>query len=153
MIRFLKNKKGVHILLEQVFIVAFGIIIFVMVVLVFANLKTSSTEFIVETQYKNVATYVQNAVIQADENMKFSDSGRIILDIPSRIGDQSYEVYLNDTAVLVVSSVGITNRTIDAYKTGATMSGNISSTGGGRFFITYNRTANTIILEAEEKTF
>ncbi|HIJ98300.1 TPA: hypothetical protein H1009_04410, partial [archaeon] len=71
MTMMLENKKGASVILEQVFIVVFGVMILVLVVFVFATVRDKSTDFIAENQYELVANTVHSGIILAAQNMRF----------------------------------------------------------------------------------
>ena len=54
---FFNNKKGASVILEQVFVVVFGIMILVLVVLVFTTFRDKSIDFIAEKGQKII--YIQ----------------------------------------------------------------------------------------------
>ena len=149
----LSNRKGASVFVEQIFIILFGVVLFIMVITSFALVRDKALDFMAEAQFKSIGTYVQNAVVQAATGTEFSEYGRIVLSLPPTVAQRSYKVYLNNTTIQVIVPDGTLNSTINMYKVDLTLSGNISSTAGGRHFVTYNRTAKTIVLETETKVF
>lgn len=152
MSRFLKNTKGASLILEQVFIMLFGVFILILVVLIFASVRDHSIGYITEQQYKGVATYVLSGVIIANENMRIGNSsGRIFLDLPDKIGGETYLVSITGNNINVTDLGRVKNASVQIFSINATVVGNISSGSGGRIFLAYNKTQNLINLASEEK--
>ena len=158
MTMMLENKKGASVILEQVFIVVFGVMILVLVVFVFATVRDKSTDFIAENQYELVANTVHSGIVLAAQNMRFFDNGRILLDIPDKIAGDSYKITIaNNTTINVTDTRGIKSAAVQFFNVNATVLGNPANnttstfTGGGRIFIEYDRPSNTITIMAEER--
>ena len=149
--RSARNKKGQGAMIEQLFVVLFGVFLLVMVVAVFTNLRGKSFEFIGSSQLERVANYVHDGIIIADQNMRVSDTGKIFLDLPDRVGDTSYKIQIINNTINVTDLAGSINASVGVFNINATVAGNISSGGGGRIFLSYNKSSKTITLEAEER--
>lgn len=150
-LRIIKNEKGAAVLLEQIFVVLFGILLLIMVVTVFTNLRTKSFDFVTGAQFSNIAGYVHNGAIIASQNMQISDSGKVFLDLPDKVGDRPYKVLISNNTINVTDLNGDISSSVQIFNVNSTISGNVSSGGGGRIFISYNKTANNITLESEER--
>ena len=155
---FFNNKKGASVILEQVFVVVFGIMILVLVVLVFTTFRDKSIDFIAENQYGLVANSVHSGIVLAAKNMKFSDNGRIVLDIPGKIAGASYKIIVsNNTTINVTDTQGVKSASVQFFNVNATVRGHFANnttatfSGGGRIFIEYDRPTNTITIRAEER--
>ena len=146
-----KNKKAASILIEQIFVLLFGILLSVMVITVFTSLRTKSFDFVATSQFGSIANYVHNGIIIAGEDMHISDTGKIFLDLPDKVGDKPYRIEIRDNIINVTDTAGALNASVTIFNINSTISGNASSGGGGRIFIFYNRTANAITLSSEER--
>ncbi|HIK00057.1 TPA: hypothetical protein H1016_00775 [archaeon] len=149
--RFFKNKKAASILIEQIFVLMFGILILVMVITVFTTLRAKSFDFVASSQFGSVASYVHNGVIIAEQNMRVANTGKVFLDLPDKVGDKPYRIEIKNNFINVTDLGGALNTSVALFNINATVSGNASSGGGGRIFLFYNRTANSITLQAEER--
>ncbi len=154
----LGNKKAASVILEQVFIVVFGVMILVLVVLVFTTVRDESADFIAENQYELVANSIHSGIALAAKNMKFSDNGRIVLDIPDKIAGASYKISIvNNTTINVTDTQGVKGASVPLFNMNATVRGNPANnttstfTGGGRIFIEYDRNSSTITIRPEER--
>ncbi len=150
-IRFLKNKKGISPMIEQVFVILFGLFLLIMIILVFTNLRTKSFEYVATSQFASVASYVHNGIVIAQQDMRVSDSGRVYLDLPDKIGDKPYRILIQNRTINITDIDGVLNASITLFNINATVVGNVSSGSGGRIFLFYNRSANNITLKAEER--
>ena len=149
-VKILKNEKGVTIVLEQIFILLFGILLLVMIITVFTALRGNAANFVAGSQFKTIASYVHNGVLIAVSEMDRSDSGKIFLDLPDKVGDTPYRVLIQNNGINVTDLSGVLNASVNIFSVNATVSGNVSS-GAARYFLSYNRSARTIILQAEER--
>ena len=145
------NEKGVTILLEQIFIILFGVLLLVMIITVFTALRDKSVNFVAGSQFESIGSYVHNGIIIADQDMRYSDTGKVFLDLPDKIGDTPYRISISNRIINVTDLNGAVNASIPIFNINATLAGNVSSGSGGRFFLIFNRTANTITLAAEER--
>lgn len=151
-LNFLKHNKGASVILENVFIILFGILLLVLTVVVFTSVRDSSVDFISKAQYENVANYVLSGITIASRNMRISDYGRIFLELPDNIGGATYRISIfNNTTINVTDAQNVKSAFVQIFNVNATILGNTTTTGGGRVFLEYNRTAGTIILKAEER--
>lgn len=150
-LRFLRNKKAASVLIEQIFVLMFGILILIMIITVFTTLRTKSFDFVAASQFGSIASYVHNGVIIAEQSMRVSDTGKVFLDLPDRVVDRAYRIEIKNNAINVTDLAGAINASKTLFNITASVSGNVSSGGGGRIFLFYNRTANSITLRAEER--
>ncbi len=144
-----KNNKGEALIIEQVFVLLFGVLILVTVITVFANVRDDAYEFVGEEQMGVVGNYVHTALIKAQRSMEVSSYGKIRLDIPAQAGGDTYYVYLNNTSIKVAESAGYLNYTVDIANIDKNLFGNISSSAGGKKYIIYNSSAGSVQLKTE----
>lgn len=145
----MRKAKGQLLVLEQTCLLMIGVIMLVTLILVFSTLKDDISDFTAQKQFKNIARYVHNGIIQAYVNGRFKGGYNITLSIPHQVGGHTYKIIANNTTILVKDAVSSLNNSVEIFNIGVDISGNISSTAGGQHLIIYNSTANTIQLKVE----
>lgn len=145
----IKNDKAISLIIEQVFIILFGIMIFVTVITVFSDVRSDTYDFVSEEQMGVVGNYVHSSVVTAKQAMEFSDYGKMLIEIPSETAGTPYYVYLNNSSIKVVETKGYLNYTVNISNSGSNLFGNISSTSGGKHYVVYNKSDNSIKLKTE----
>jgi len=144
----MKSRRGSTIVLEQIFITIFSVMMLVMVLTTFANLRSDVLEFTAENQFSNVANYVHTSIVQAFVGTQTSSYGKVPITLPSKIGSYSYGVYLNNTSVRVSTYHGDISRSVPIANIDQvmTISGNVSS-GDGHYVMEFNTSSNKIVLK------
>jgi hypothetical protein len=146
----LRNRKGAHVIIEQVFLVIMGVAILVMVMNIFYGIRTSTTDFIAGEQLHSISVYTGSAAIQVYTNGQYADYGKIYLELPDRAGTYGYEVYFNSTSKHVVASArdADLSQSLKLNNITANLVGRISS-GGGRPYVSYDAINDEIELGVE----
>ncbi len=146
----IKNKKGASVLIEQIFIVLFGIILLVLIVVVFSTVREKSIDSVSQTQYEGIANQVLSGIAIANKDMQISEIGRVFLDLPDRVGGEPYRISIVNGQTINVTDLGnVKNATVAIFNFNSSVSGNVSS--GSRIFLEYNKSANSISLTTEER--
>lgn len=145
----LKNRRAAIQILEQTFVVIFGVVMLILVILVFSNVAKSVSNYVAEAQFKNIANYVHNGIIQVYINGRFVDNYTVYLDIPPSISSHTYTVIIEEGYVKVRDTMSSINNSVLIYKLNVTINGNISSTSGGIPYLFYNTSDTSITLKSE----
>jgi hypothetical protein len=137
----MRNSRGSMLIMEQIFIIIFGIIIFVSVVGVIGSFRRGVSSSVAGSSFEEIGGMVHSAVVDAYLLRNFSTSGRILLELPQKIGNDNYMVYLYQNNITVSSLDNVTlQRTVNIYNIETNLLGNISSTAGGKSYVSYNTT-------------
>jgi len=140
----MRNSKGVSAIMEQVFVMVFGVLILITIVVTFSQLKTDTVEYSASVQYEAVAQHVHSVVVSAQSHMKLADSGYIGFTIPEKIAGDNYIVRVNSTHLRVENFPQSMNQTIALSEVNATVSGDISSDDTGKLRAYFNTTGQSI---------
>lgn len=136
----IKNRKGSHIVIEQVFLALMGVIIIMIVFSVFQDLRENTGEFVAEEQFKSVATYTHSAVIQAFESCRYSDFVKIQMELPTEIAEYPYTITLSNSNVTVEAIYDSSlTQSLQLYNINANLYGTAYSESG-RYYLTCNST-------------
>ena len=133
----LRNRKGAHVIIEQVFLIIMGVVILVMVINIFYGIRTSTTDYIAGEQLRSISVYVGSAVIQAYNNGQYADESKIYLELPDYAGSYAYEVYFSDTSVVASARNVNLSQSLKLNNIVANLKGRISP-GGGRPYVLYD---------------
>jgi hypothetical protein len=138
----IRNRKGTHIVIEQVFLALMGIVIIVLVFSVFQGLRENTGDFVAEQQFESVATYVHNAVIKAYETGRYSDFVKIRMELPAEIAEHPYTINLSNSNITVEALDDATlTQSLQIYNINANLNGKAYSEWS-RYYLFYNTTAN-----------
>jgi len=140
----MRNKKGASAVLGQVFIMIFGVLILITVVVAFSQLKDDTVEYSAESQYRAVAHQVNAMITSAQEHMNTADSGYLGFTIPEKIAGENYLVRFNTTHILVENFPNSMNQSVLLSQQNITVSGNISSDDVGKVRVYFNTTARNV---------
>ena len=137
----IRNRKGTHIVVEQVFLALMGVIIVVIVFSVFQGLKENTSEHVAEEQFLSVATYVQSAIIQAYETGNYANSVRVQMELPAEIAEHPYTITLSNKLITVEATDDASlTQSLQIYNINAYLNGKAYSESG-RYYLFYNKTA------------
>jgi len=134
----MRNTKGVSAIMEQVFIMVFGVVMLIAVVVTFSQLKDDTIEYSAVPQYEAVAQHIHSVIVSAQAHMKIADHGQLSFTIPGKIAGESYIVRVNNTSVMVENFEKTVNQTVALSNVNATVSGNISSGDTGKLRVYFN---------------
>jgi len=140
----MRNSKGVSAIMEQVFIMVFGVLILITVVLTFSQLKKDTVEYSAVPQYEAVAQHVHAVVISAQEHMNWAGNGYLGFTIPEKIAGENYIVRVNNTHIRVENFPRTINQTILMAQANITIYGNISSDNAGKIRAYFNASDRAI---------
>tara|TARA_Y100000310_G_scaffold333252_1_gene410426 strand:- start:1665 stop:2072 length:408 start_codon:yes stop_codon:yes gene_type:complete len=128
----------------QVFIMVFGVLLLVTILVAFSDLKDDTVEYSANPQFEAVGQHVHAIIISAVEHMNTADSGYIPVVIPRQIAGKSYILRVNSTHIRVEDFDQVMNQTILLSQGNVTITGNISSDDSGKARAFFNTSARTI---------
>ena len=140
----MRNTKGVSAILEQVFILLFGVLILITVVVTFSQLKDDTVEYSAAPQFETVAQQVQAAIAVAQRQMSITDFGYVGFSIPAKIAGADYAVRINNTHIRVENFQNTINKSINLANMGVSISGSISSNDAGKLRAFFNASDRSI---------
>ena len=145
----IQNKRGFAVIIEQVFITLFSVLMLLMIILVFSNLKDNVLEFTQRVHFREVGGMLHNAVATAFANLEYSDSGRIELKLPHYIGGDFYIMNLTNDEIFIQDRGNTVNCTEDLLAINATLSGRLSSTGGVKHYVSWSQNSSGKYIKLE----
>ena len=140
----MRNSKGVSAIMEQVFIMAFGVLVLITVVVTFSQLKDDSIEYSSGEQFEAVAQQVHSTIVLASQSMSTAGDGYLNVPIPEKVAGDHYIVRVNSTHIRVENFERTVNSTVLLSGINATISGNLSSDDSGKLRVYFNTTDNVI---------
>jgi hypothetical protein len=130
--------------MEQVFILMFGVLLLITVVVTFSDLKDDTVEYSAIPQYEAVAQHMHAVVISAQEQMQLAESGYIGFTIPREIAGKNYIMRFNNTHIRVEDFQQEINQTVLLAQSNITVSGNVSSSDSGKARAYFNTTERSV---------
>jgi hypothetical protein len=134
--------KGQTLIFEQVLIFAISIAIFAAAFMLFSNYQSHYLSVTSEDHMKNMKNFVVNNIIKLSEGGDINST--IVSKIPTKVGDNYYEIILTNDNVTVMLDDG----RFDYFNLGTLnatfrFSGKVRSTGGT---VVIYKTGNSIII-------
>lgn len=138
------SRKGQSPLVSHTIMIAFSLTLLLVVVTTLSSIRNDYQEFVAKHEIREVCAIVKSGI----EKMYYPESynstsnttkGKIILDLPARIGDMNYRARFANTSLLL-ETFG-ENKVNDTCKIGFNLS-YYGSTGGGRTEIQWIRYSN-----------
>ncbi|MDP7282684.1 MAG: hypothetical protein QF475_03555 [Candidatus Undinarchaeales archaeon] len=140
----MRNCKGSATVMEQVFIMVFGVLILITVVVTFSQLRQDTVEYAATPQFEAVAQQIHAVIATAQENMRTADFGYISFTIPHEIAGENYVVRFNTTHIRVEDFAGNLNQSVMLTQSNITVLGNISSQSTGKSRAYFNSTDRSV---------
>ncbi|MFH0832700.1 MAG: hypothetical protein V1900_03215 [Candidatus Aenigmatarchaeota archaeon] len=143
------HSKGQNPLLSQTLMVAFSLVLLLAVVTTLNSVRNDYQDFVGRHEIRQVCAIVKSGVEKIYSPGDYNSStnatmGKILLDLPTRIGDMNYRAKFANTSLLIETTGS--NRINDTCKIGFNISYS-GSTVGGRTEMSWIRYTNESRIE------
>jgi hypothetical protein len=132
--------KGQAPLISHTFAISFTIVILMLIVISFSNIRNDYEEFALQGQADILCSIIKSAVEKIYwpfDREADGIFGRVVIDLPEKLGGSSYRARFYNSSLLIETGINMT-----CY-IGFNVSG---STSGGRTEITWTRAGNKDII-------